>query len=313
MGDLQHTISTAEYDEYMALKNGRDRAAAITPQEVDTIEKLRMGTAIVVPYQEYCDYLLLLNESDEIRAAARDEAPPTQEPHPQKATTAQTFRTIPSERRPMSEGDGYLIEAALHHGFIMLDDDGTVFLAHENNIIDLLRSYRPSHERCLEEFDGINQWIINNATEIYNSKSYTPGKIAEVVQDLALKIIADAAHLINNLSADSHAASVRAGWWTDLKTGEDLHGKRNIGELLLLVVTEISEAFEGVRKNKMDDHLPHRKAVEVELADALIRIFDFAGAMGLDLGRAYIEKRAYNDSRPDHKPENRRKADGKKF
>lgn len=31
----------------------------------------------------------------------------------------------------------------------------------------------------------------------------------------------------------------------------------------------------------MDDHLPHRKMGEVELADALIRLLDFGGAYGL--------------------------------
>jgi hypothetical protein len=35
--------------------------------------------------------------------------------------------------------------------------------------------------------------------------------------------------------------------------------------------------MEGERKNLMDDHLPHRRSAEVELADALIRIFDYAG------------------------------------
>lgn len=108
-----------------------------------------------------------------------------------------------------------------------------------------------------------------------------------------------------------HGNAVAAGWWTDLKTGEPL--QRNKGELLMLMVSELAEAMEGVRKSKMDDHLPHRPSVEVELADALIRIFDFSGAYGLDLAGAYEEKLAYNQSRQDHKPENRRKEGGKAF
>ncbi len=40
--------------------------------------------------------------------------------------------------------------------------------------------------------------------------------------------------------------------------------------------------MEGERKDLMDDKLPHRKMAEVELADALIRIFDYAGAYGYD-------------------------------
>lgn len=112
---------------------------------------------------------------------------------------------------------------------------------------------------------------------------------------------------------DSHGASVAGGWWTDLKTGESIVGTRNKAELLCLIHSEISEAMEGERKNLMDDKLPHRKMAEVELVDALIRIFDYAGAYGYDLAGAYVEKRAYNDNRADHKVENRKLENGKKF
>ena len=63
----------------------------------------------------------------------------------------------------------------------------------------------------------------------------------------------------------------------------------------------------------MDNHLPHRKMVEVELADAMIRIMDLAGAMNLDLGGAMVEKLLYNTQRSDHKVDNRAKTNGKKF
>ncbi len=116
---------------------------------------------------------------------------------------------------------------------------------------------------------------------------------------------------LNEYSAECHASSSKAGWWHDLKTGEKL--QRNKGELIALIHSEISEALEGVRKNCMDDKLPHRKMEEVEMADALIRIFDYAGAFGLDLEGAYQEKMAYNQQRADHKPENRAKEGGKAF
>lgn len=142
---------------------------------------------------------------------------------------------------------------------------------------------------------------------------------------------------LNELSAEIHANNINAGWWTDLKYDDKVKSlsdigvydaekvlkalgierstlkTRNQGELLMLVVSEIAEAMEGVRKNLMDDKLPHRKMVEVELADAMIRMFDIAGALGLDLGGAIAEKRDFNASRADHKIENRLKENGKKF
>lgn len=116
---------------------------------------------------------------------------------------------------------------------------------------------------------------------------------------------------INSLSAEIHQSNVDAGWWTDLATGKKLD--RNMGELLCLVHSEISEAMEGHRKGLQDDKLPHRSMFEVELADTLIRIFDIAGAYNLDLGGAISEKREYNKNRQDHKLENRRGDGGKKY
>jgi len=114
---------------------------------------------------------------------------------------------------------------------------------------------------------------------------------------------------INSLAADVHRANHK--WWVDLHTGEPLN--RNAGELIALIHSELSEALEGVRKNLMDDKLPHRKMEEVEMADALIRILDYCAGRGLDIGAAYVEKMAYNASRADHSREERLKENGKKF
>lgn len=109
------------------------------------------------------------------------------------------------------------------------------------------------------------------------------------------------------------------GWWTNLQTGESLltevegEYKRDIPEALCLIHSEVSEAMEGYRKNLPDDHLPHRSMLEVELADAVIRILDLGCGLGLDIGGALAEKVAYNMNRADHKKENRLTENGKKF
>ena len=108
-----------------------------------------------------------------------------------------------------------------------------------------------------------------------------------------------------------HASAVADGWWSDLITGLPID--RNDGELLMLTVSALSKAMEGERKSLMDTHLPHRKMAEVKLADALIRIFDYAGQHGYDVAGAVVEKMAYNAIRADHKPENRAAEGGKKF
>lgn len=113
---------------------------------------------------------------------------------------------------------------------------------------------------------------------------------------------------LNDYAAECHKANYK--WWHDL-TGRRL--ERNKGELLCLIHSEISEAMEGERKSLRDDKLPHRKMAEVELAETMIRIFDYAAAFGYDLEGAFREKMAYNATRADHTHEARSQAEGKKW
>lgn len=115
---------------------------------------------------------------------------------------------------------------------------------------------------------------------------------------------------LNECAKDCHEAAVTGGWWHD---SQGKKKERNIGELLCLIHSEISEAMEGARKGLMDTHLKHKSMMEVELADAIIRIFDLAESKGFNLGQTIYEKLEYNKSRADHKIKNRIKEGGKKF
>ena len=137
----------------------------------------------------------------------------------------------------------------------------------------------------------------------------TSVKLAEAVTR------AEAANAARTLTDMCHRPAKVAGWWTDMATGEALtiDTPRFVVEKLCLVHSEISEAMEGHRKGLMDDKLPHRTMLEVELADAVIRIFDMAGGFGLDVAGAIAQKLEFNRTRADHQLANRRAVGGKEF
>lgn len=123
---------------------------------------------------------------------------------------------------------------------------------------------------------------------------------------------------INNLSKEIYQANKEKGFWEDrisiplhIEASSNDYGdlifdplevlaveKAFNAQMLALIHSEISEAMEADRKDLMDDKLPHRKGLEVELADAFIRVCDMCAGLGLDLGGAVVEKLAYNETRP---------------
>jgi NTP pyrophosphatase (non-canonical NTP hydrolase) len=113
---------------------------------------------------------------------------------------------------------------------------------------------------------------------------------------------------LNDYACQCHLDNSK--WWHDAE-GKPI--ERNKAELICLMHSELSEAMEAERKGLMDDKLPHRPGVEVELADTLIRIFDYAAAFGLDLEGAYQDKRAFNRTRIDHDHAARNLPGGKKW
>lgn len=106
-----------------------------------------------------------------------------------------------------------------------------------------------------------------------------------------------------------HGRSKRAGWWDRT----DPRAPMVVPTKLMLTVSELAEAMEGHRKGLQDDKLPHREMLDVELADAAIRIFDLAGALGFDLGATIAEKLAFNATRKDHTRAARAAAGGKTY
>lgn len=71
------------------------------------------------------------------------------------------------------------------------------------------------------------------------------------------------------------------------------------GEKIALMHSELSEALEALRKgDPQDEKLTEFKNSEVELADCIIRILDFAAARGLRVAEALIAKHNFNTTRP---------------
>ncbi|PHR58822.1 MAG: hypothetical protein COA47_10130 [Robiginitomaculum sp.] len=108
------------------------------------------------------------------------------------------------------------------------------------------------------------------------------------------------------LTETCHGLAKEGGWWPE---GEE----RDVGNMLMLIVSEVAEALEGDRKDLMDEHLPHHKMFDVEMADVLIRSFDIIGGLLADTAIAFPEKLLYNINRADHSKEARAAKGGKKY
>lgn len=106
---------------------------------------------------------------------------------------------------------------------------------------------------------------------------------------------------LNQMAASVYQGNADKGFWEK---------ERNVGETLMLVVTELAEAMEAHRKgntapptlnmpevSKENFEMFFKDTFEDEIADAVIRILDLCGGWNIDLEWHVREKVKYNASR----------------
>jgi NTP pyrophosphatase (non-canonical NTP hydrolase) len=124
---------------------------------------------------------------------------------------------------------------------------------------------------------------------------------------------------MKNLISQAHEMAKSKGFW---------EGERNKSELLMLIVSELAEALEALRKDHYADQdvvesLSHdleldrtdeefllkainwktsfeqgvKSSFEDEIADVAIRLFDLCGGLGVDLEKHIEMKMKYNSMR----------------
>ena len=102
---------------------------------------------------------------------------------------------------------------------------------------------------------------------------------------------------LNEYVKRAHDTAKEKGWY-------DLKPERTLGDLLTLITSELSEAYEEYRNGKdlneiyYNDGSKKPEGFPIEIADTVIRIFDLCGRYGIDLDNAINIKSEYNKTRP---------------
>lgn len=121
-----------------------------------------------------------------------------------------------------------------------------------------------------EKIAGFKKHGMEEARQAFTAFSY------EIAQRLEERPV-DPERALAAFYEDCHKRNVKAGWWNDLATGQPK--KRSVGELFILMVTELWEAYRAYQERQMDDKLPQYPGVGVEIGDLQIRLGDFAGGL----------------------------------
>ena len=87
---------------------------------------------------------------------------------------------------------------------------------------------------------------------------------------------------LNDLAKLCHSIAVEKGFWDK---------DRNLGEALMLIVTELAEAMEAHR-------IQDEQNFKEELADAFIRLLDLCGGLKIDIEEEIYKKSIKNKNRP---------------
>lgn len=86
------------------------------------------------------------------------------------------------------------------------------------------------------------------------------------------------------------------------------------GLKLMLTVGELGETLEAIRKNLgPDKHVPEFTCEETEVADAFLRLMNYAYDRKLRVAEAIVAKNEFNRNREDHSKAGRASVNGKKF
>ena len=89
-------------------------------------------------------------------------------------------------------------------------------------------------------------------------------------------------YTLTEMSKLCHDIAVSKGFWDK---------ERNMGEVLMLIVTELAEAMEAHRKQDQENF-------REELADTFIRLFDLCGGFNIDIQAEINKKSEKNKERP---------------